>query len=588
VVTTGGGTSRTTLPTGGMLLVGARVTAPSVPFVRLLAPRWLATRNALRGGRSRALVLAALTAVFWAGCFVFFARVLEYFHGIGDFGPLLTQRLLVLLLVTFFAVLLLSNTVTALTTFYLAGDVNVLLAAPVGRRQLHHARFVETAVSSSWMVLLFGMPAFLAYGVVYGAGPLFYAGTVAALLPFLAIPPAIGVLVATGLVLVFPARRARDALLVLVGVLVALGFLIARLSRPERLADPAGLAGFASFLVGFGAAPSAFLPTTWVVEVLLPLLGAREGEPLFFLAMLYSTAAALFVVSAALVERSFLTAWTRAQEGGASTRGERSLARGLRALARPLPRLPGLLLVKDVTVFLRDASQWSQLLLLLALVVIYVYNFSALPVADGTPLGIVLRDIASFCNLGLAAFVTTAVAVRFVYPVVSLEGRSWWILRTAPVPLGQLWWSKFWIGFLPLILLGEVLVAATNHFLGVGHGLTLVFGLTLVPLIAAVVSLGLAFSAAYPRLDTQNAAQISTGFGAIVYMVTCLGLIALVVAIEAWPVSRMFWQPHASIPLAGGETFAVGLAFACVAALCTAIFALARRRGLRALAHLPV
>ena len=32
--------------------------------------------------------------------------------------------------------------------------------------------------------------------------------------------------------------------------------------------------------------------------------------------------------------------------------------------------------------------------------------------------------------------------------------------------------------------------------------------------IAAIVSLGLAFGAAYPQLDTQNAAQIATGFGA--------------------------------------------------------------------------
>ena len=147
--------------------------ARSVPVARLVAPRWLATRNALRQGWTRPLVLFALTCAFWGGCFVLFARVLAYFQSIGDFGPLLTQRLLVLLFVTFFAVLLLSNTVTALTTFYLAGDVNLLLAAPVGSRRLHDARFIETVVSSSWMVLLFGLPAFLAYGVVYGAGPLF-------------------------------------------------------------------------------------------------------------------------------------------------------------------------------------------------------------------------------------------------------------------------------------------------------------------------------------------------------------------------------------------------------------------------------
>jgi ABC-2 type transport system permease protein len=125
--------------------------------------------------RGRVVFLGVLTAAFWTGCFALFTHVLEYFHTLADFGPLLTQRFLVLLFVTFFGVLLISNTVSALTTFYLAGDVALLFAAPVGTRRLHHARFAETLVSSSWMVLLFGLPAFLAYGGST-AGAAFYAG----------------------------------------------------------------------------------------------------------------------------------------------------------------------------------------------------------------------------------------------------------------------------------------------------------------------------------------------------------------------------------------------------------------------------
>jgi ABC-2 type transport system permease protein len=436
------------------------------------------------------------------------------------------------------------------------------------------------------MVLLFGLPAFLAYGVVYGAGPEFYVGTVLTLVPFLVIPAALGVLLTTALVMVFPARRTRDGLLVLVGLLVATGFVLARTIRPERLADPSGLVGFAAFLVGFGGEPSPYMPTTWAAEVLIPLLGAREGEPLFHLALLASTAAMLFLVSAAVVERVFPTAWSRAQEGRVSFGADRPLSRWLRVLTAPLPRTTGLLVAKDLAVFFRDASQWSQLLLLLALIVIYVFNFSVLPVGDDTALGIVLRDVAAFCNLGLAAFVTTAVAVRFVYPMVSLEGRSWWILRSAPLALQRVWWSKFWLGFVPLVLLGEILVAATNHFLGVTHGLTLVFGLTLLPLLAAVVSLGLAFGAAYPRLDTQNAAQIATSFGAIVYMVTCLGLIVLVSALEAWPVTRVFWASRAHAPLSPGEHALIALCFAGAGLCCAAVFFASRRSGMQALRHL--
>src|SRR6185295_5140708 len=181
--------------------------------------------------------------------------------------------------------------VTALTTFYLAPEVRLLLAAPITPRRSHDARFVETLVASSWMVLLFGLPAFLAYGVVYAAGPLFYIGTIVTLIPFLVIPAAIGVLITTALVLAFPARRARDVLVVATVALAAVGYLTLRLLRPERLATPSEFAGFAAFLAAFEAPASPYLPTTWAAEVLIALLGAHAGEPLFHWLLLVTTAA---------------------------------------------------------------------------------------------------------------------------------------------------------------------------------------------------------------------------------------------------------------------------------------------------------
>ncbi len=554
----------------------------------LLSPRVLATRNTLRRRPLRAWALGFFAAAFWIGSYFFFAETLRFFQTITALGPVLTQRLLVMLFVSFFAILFISNVVTALTTYYLSPDVRFLMVAPVTRRRLHQARFVETLVASSWMVLLFGFPVFLAYGTTYGAGPLYYGAVVATLVPFLIVPAALGVMLTTALVLIFPARRMRDVLVVASVALVASGYLALRLARPERLASPSELAGFAAFLAAFDTPASPYLPTTWAANVLLAFLGDEPREPLFHLALLATTAAVLAIGCGAFVERVFLTAWSRAQEGREAPNRARRLGGVLERIAAPLPRTTGLLFVKDATVFFRDASQWSQLLLLLALVVVYVYNFSALPIDDGSPLAGTLREIVAFANLGLAAFVTASVAVRFVFPAISLEGRSWWALRTAPIPLTSIWWGKFWIGFLPLAVLGEALIVITGRLLGVSTGLTLVFMATLLLVVAAIVSLGLAFGAAYPRVDTQNAAQIATGFGGLVYMVTCLGLIFAVIALEAWPVSRLFWSRFAATPIGQGETAAIAISFAAVTGLTIAAWAAGRRSALKHLTHLKV
>jgi ABC-2 type transport system permease protein len=549
----------------------------------LLAPRILAARTVARQTPRRPLVTAALIAAFWAGTAWAVVRILGYFDELADFGPLLVERLLGLLFVSLGAVLLVSNTVTALGTFYLADDVAPLLAAPVPLRRLHHARFVETVVSSSWMVLVVGLPVLAAYGVVHHAGPTYYLGALVVLAPFLIIPAAVGVLVTTMLVFLFPARGIRDALLVGTGLVLGAVVLAVRLLDPERLARPSGLAGFAGFLADVGGTGSPWLPSTWATETLLPLLGARAGDPLFPLALLASTAAMLFLVSASVVETVYLRAWTHAQTGRSRAAGtERPLSRWLGALLRPLPRVPGLLVAKDATVFLRDATQWSQLLLIGALVAIYLYNFSALPL-DDSPLAVAMRDLATLLNLGLAAFVATAVAVRFVYPMPSLEGRAWWIVRTAPVSLTRLWWAKFSIGFLPLVTLAVALVLATNAMLGVTPAVTAVFVASLVPLVAAQVALGLWLGARHATLDTRNAAQIATGFGAIVFMLASVALIVVVVAVESWPVAQLLRLERAG---EAGWTGPAGVAVVAGWATSVPAFVAARRGGLRAWAEL--
>jgi ABC-2 type transport system permease protein len=559
-----------------------------VTVAALLRPRGFAASNVARRHPRRIVALAVAVAALWIGCLAASTHMVRYFHTIGDFGPALTERLLVLVFGVFLGILVLSATIAALQTFYLASDVPLLLAAPVGFRRMHHARFVETLVASSWMLVVFGLPVFLAYGRVYGAGPLYYGALTAVLGSFVVIPTALGVLAATALVLVFPARGARDTLAVGVGLLTAAAVMTIRMLDPERLAHPSGLTGFAGFLAGFGTAGSPYSPTTWAAGALVPLLGGGEsGTPGFHLALLVSTAAMLITVSAALVERVYLKAWSKAQVG--RVRGgevERPLGRWLARLASPLPRLAGLLAVKDVTVFVRDASQWSQLLLLGAVVAIYVYNFQALPIDGEGFLAERMRTMAIVLNLGLGAFVTTAVAVRFVFPMVSLEGRAWWVLRTAPVSLGRIWWTKFWMGFVPLAAFAVGLVVLTNGILEVPTAPALVIAGLLVALVGAIVAMGLAFGALHPKLDTGNAAQIATGFGAMLFMAAALGLTCVVVACAAWPIGRLLWGERYGLALAplelAGVVAGVGLAFA-TAALAAIV---ARRRGIAALARL--
>ena len=210
----------------------------------LLAPKWLTARararRTERGKGARVAILVSIGGIFWAFAFGVLHRLLAYFRGVPEIGPLLAGKLLGLILVAFLSILLLSNVITALSSFFLARDLDLLASAPVDWLSLYTAKLLETCLNSSWMVVLMAVPLLTAYGTVYDGGPAFIALAMSTFLPFLIIPAALGSAITLVLVNAFPARRTRDILSV-IAVLAAAGLVVLfRLVRPEKLARPEG------------------------------------------------------------------------------------------------------------------------------------------------------------------------------------------------------------------------------------------------------------------------------------------------------------------------------------------------------------
>lgn len=556
----------------------------------LLRPRWLALRGrwlrADRAEKRRNALLGLLGFFFWAAIFLFFSRVLAYFQSVPELGPVLAERLLGMVLLSFFSILLFSNVITALSTYYLSADLGLLLAAPVPPSALHGGRFAETLWDSSWMIVLFGLPIFLAFGVVHHAGIAYYAALVATLPPFLILPCAIGVTITMLLVRAFPARSTKDVLVLLSVVALALLYTMLRFLQPERLMRPEAFADFLEFLAAMQAPASPYLPSSWAAETLIPFFASRPGQnPGLQYAALASSAAAAFVACSMVAERIYVTGWSRSQEG----RRVRITRLPIwdRLFARlPISTVARALIAKDLKTFLRDTAQWSQLVLLGALVVVYVYNFRVLPRGGSFMAQFYLEHALGFLNLALAGFVVASVAVRFLYPSVSLEGRAFWILQSAPIRLRQVWWSKFWSGVLPLGSLGLALLVLSNRALGVG-AITMVVSVTTLALMTlGIAALGLCLGSIYPQFEHENAAKIPASFGGVVYMILAVMLIGANVVLEAWPLWVVMFAALGSRPLTPPEIGGIVASFAAVIALDVGVFVVAARKGVQALENI--
>ncbi|HLG06219.1 MAG TPA: hypothetical protein VI383_08720, partial [Gemmatimonadales bacterium] len=464
------------------------------------------------------------------------------FRGVEEIGPLLAGKLLGVGLLAFAAILLLSNLVTALSTFFLAKDLDMMVAAPVDWIWLYLAKLGETLVHSSWMVVLVVVPILTAYGVVFDGGPLFPIVAAAILLPYFVLPTVVGAIVTLILVNVFPARRARD-LLSLVALVVMGGLvLFLRFAQPEQLARPEGFRNLLEFIGTLRAPSHPLLPSEWAASSLMNWL-LRIRDPLPPL-LLWSTAGAFVVIGASFHRRLFPPGFSKSQEGANRGKSSSLLARLLASLLGWLPVTRREFIMKDLRIFFRDATQWSQLILLAVLLIVYIYNIRALPLYTGERVPFVLVTLVVFLNQGLAGFVLAAIAARFLFPSVSLEGRQLWLLRSSPLDLQAMLWSKYWVGTLPLLGLALVIVLVTNRMLQAPPFMMVLSTITTVSYTLAVGALALALGVFFPQFETENAAQIPTSFGGLVFMLAAVILLILIIVIEAVPVAEQLqsWQ----------------------------------------------
>jgi ABC-2 type transport system permease protein len=560
----------------------ARLPTPAFPYL-LLPSLWASrnrTRRRERGDLTRAglfggVALLVSGAIFY-GAFWLTLQVASY----AELGDYLLRLGLSWLFLTFLSFLTFSSIVTSLSTFFLSEDLRLLLAAPIDARRLFYARFARTLGQSSWMVVVFVIPVLAGVGLGRCAPPAFFLAAVLTVVPFVMIPGAVGAATTLLLVNVFPARRARD-ILMLMGLFFATSVVVLfRFIQPERLLRVESMPEVTDFFATLQSPVTPLLPSFWAGETLFASL--QGSWDLVHASALWTTALALVVGTSALFERWHFEGFSKAQEARKARVARWHLLDAL-VLALPLTTVRRQLLVKDLKVFLRDVSQWSQLLLLLALTAVYLYNFSVLDLERVPSMSQMLKNLYAFLNLGLAGFVMATVAVRFVFPMVSSEGAAFWIIRSAPIRLRDFLWSKFWTGLVPVLLLAECLTIAGNELLGVDPFLKRVSAITIFFMSLALVGLATGLGARYPRFAADNATQVAGSYGGVAFMILAVLFVIVTIALVGWAsATYLFWQFRRS-PMPLWRQVAMPACFAAAALLSAATFWCGMRSGVKAL-----
>jgi len=545
--------------------------------LRLLGSvRWRMIVNSARRARRESLLKLAVVSVaglaFWAGIF---AASLEGFGFIEEFlggAEPLAETLLSLFFLLLGVMLLFSNAIISFGSLFRSDETDLLLTWPLEAQDVFLYKLIEAVAFSSWAFLVLGLPLMLGYGVSVSA-PWYYPAVVLAYFaPFVAMAAAAGALVSAAVATWLPERAKRVLSLSVVGglaVAVSVGMWI---QGAVQTGGATAEVWLPRVLGRMGFARNLFLPSYWMTRGLLDAARGDVAEAGYFWLLLASNASLGLLVCWAVGRRVLRVAWSRCRSKS-GLRGR--VGGGGWLLARWAPALR-LLVNKDWRLFTRDPVQWSQCAILFGLMGFYVVNLRTFSYHLSVPLW---RNVTALLNLAATSLVLATVTTRFVFPMLSLEGRSFWFLGLAPVKRSTLLWSKFAFSFVGALVVTMPLVVISDCMLLLPPATVWHHALAIALVCFGVSGLAVGFGAMFPNWRERNPSKIVSGFGGTLNLLLSVAFVVLMSLLTAAPYAVRLMRLGAQ-----GQELAYGALASAVVAAAAGLVPM--HLGLRALQRL--
>ncbi len=507
---------------------------------------WTLTRQSWKEHTVRSLVILVITSVFWIGMFYLFRfgfRLMNLMIAHEGTRAEVVHAALNVFFVSLLAMMTLSSGILTYSLLYRTHEVRFLLTLPIRPHRIVYHKFQETLLVGSWGLLLLGTPLLVAYGTMASSPWYFYV----LLLPFLALfavlPIALGAILCI-LVMRYMARLRLHALGVIAVTALLLAGAVAWSAVREAKQQDLSTAWFQMTLRRLQYAEQRWLPSWWLSSGLLeaahPATSRTQTswqESLGFFAVISANALMVYWLLGVAAKRWFVGGYTRLAELGSARRAVEvgRIDRLLWLITRPFPGAMRLLLIKDLRIFRRDPLQWLQFGIFFGLLAFYFLNVRRLHRHNTEPTWMMS---VGYLNVSVVGLLLATFTTRFIYPLVSLEGRRFWVLGTLPLSRRDIVWGKFWFASmisltpcLSLVLLSDIMLQLANDSaLVVASHL-----LTSTALCLGLCGIAVGLGARFPNLRESTPAKIASGFGGTMTLVLSISYIIATVLCGALP-----------------------------------------------------
>ena len=472
----------------------------------------------------------------------FFTRMtVDYLLDTERLGLFLLHRYVSMLLFVFFLSINVGNVIVSFATFYRSPEMIFYLTKPVSHTNIFILKFVDNFFYSSTALLLIAVAVLAGYGTHFHEPWTFYVQTmVFGLLPFMLLSACVAV------TLLLLLMRFADVvgLQRIVGILVLLylGALYGYFSLTNPVRLQARVMQFYPHLdqyFGYLDPPIAkFLPNQWLAESLYWTMRGEVSYALSYTLLLLGATGVMVMIMVFVARKYFYAGWLASLN--VRIAGEPSLPLLRRfSLTRPARLDPqtSVLLKKEFWQFVREPSQWIHLGIISILVVTFVASIAQVDLNQTVPF---LQTVSYIVVFLFNAFLVASVALRFVYPGISIEGVNFWSVLSAPLNSRKVFWLKYVTAFVPTFAISEALVLFSHRTLAHYSILVPVALLVMLCVTIALVSLNLGAGSYFTNFKEKNPIRVASSQSATVTFLISILYISVVVGLLFIPYNKYF------------------------------------------------
>jgi len=469
-----------------------------------------------------------------------FYRLFNYLCSAEIIGVAIMDKILEMAFFVFLIMLLASNIITSLATFYRDRELSLLFCLPIRPTSIYLAKLFENCLYASWATMVVALPLIAAYGICMKISLWYYPMSIMGVFVYLFIPAAIASIIVFILKSFLPRLCSRDIIILALLFIFGLTLLYIKVGNPTllKIFETENEQELLKVVANLSTVGGSYVPSTWISNIFKGMK-VNSNQVVFYFGLLLCVSASLVIIAYNTARFLYVKTYCDTIETRCKKGINSPLSRYQHSPSRTF-------MYKDLLTFIREPIQWVQIAIFIILLIVYIFSLRNTPIYFAFPLW---RTIVSFANFAYICFVLATLGVRFIYPAISLEHDGIWLIGSSPFSFKRVVIIKYLFNLILAIIIIEGLLILSNIFIKTDPQMHYIMPIIALFVAASLVSINLGFGGRFPQFQERNPSKIAAGPGGIIAALASIGYVGITGIILATPAYNYLSSRYLNQPL---------------------------------------